>query len=167
MLQYKNSPFWVGGNFNLPDIDWLLKGIVKHQYCKEINEVFLESLDVINAEQIINFPTRGDNTLDLLLTNRVSLLNKCCDIPGFRDNQSAIIADIECHPKKQKQISREIYLWKNASHELLRETIRQNVESFIATNDIRKPVSTLWEKFSFFVSNTQDKYVPSKMSSVR
>ena len=95
------------------------------------------------------------------------MLNKCCDIPGLGDHQSAILADIECHPKKQKPISRKIYLWKKANHELLRETIQQNVESFIATNDIRTPVNTLWEKFSFFVSNTQDKYVPSKMSSVR
>ena len=105
LLQCKSSPFWIGGDFNLPDIDWSLKSIVKHQYCKEINEVFLESLDVINAEQIVDFPTRGDNTLDLLLTNRVSLLNKCCDIPGFRDHQSAILAGIECHSKKQKPIS--------------------------------------------------------------
>ena len=99
----------------------MLKIIVKHQYCKEMNEVFLESLDVINAEQIVDFPTKGDNTLDLLLTNRVSLLNKCCDIPGFGDHQSAILADIECHPKKQKPISRKIYLWNKANHELLRE----------------------------------------------
>ena len=42
LLQYKNSPFWVGGDFSLPDIDWSLKSIVKHQYWKEINEVFLE-----------------------------------------------------------------------------------------------------------------------------
>ena len=123
LLQYKNLPFWVGGDFNLPVIDWSLKNIVKHQYCKEINEVFLESLDVINAEQIVVFPTRGDNALDLLLTNRVSLLNKCCDIPGLGDHQSTILADIECHPKKQKPISRKIYLWKKANHELLRETI--------------------------------------------
>ena len=61
LLQCKSSPFWVGGDFNLPDFDWSLKSIVKHQYCKEINEVFLESLDVINAEQIVDFPTRGDN----------------------------------------------------------------------------------------------------------
>ena len=108
--QYKNSPFWVGVDFNLPDIDWLLKSVVKHQYCKEINEVFLESLDVINAEQIVDFPTTGDNTLDLLLINRVSLLNKCCVIPGFGDHQSAFLADIECHPKKQKPIFRKIYL---------------------------------------------------------
>ena len=77
------------------------------------------------------------------ITNRVSLLNKCCDIPGLGDHQSAILADIECHPKKQKPISRKIYLWKKANHELLRETIQQNVESFIATNAIKTPVNTL------------------------
>ena len=141
--QYRHLPLWIGGDFNLPHIDWSLKSIVKHQYCKEINEVFLESLDVINAEQIVDFPTRGDNTLDLLLTNRVSLLNKCCDIPSLGDHQSAILADIECHSKKQKPISRKIYLWKQANHELLRETIQQNVKSFIATNDVRTPVNTL------------------------
>ena len=69
MLQYKTLPFWVGGDFNPPD--WSLKNIVTHQYCKEISEIFLESLDVTNAEQIVEFPTRGDNTLDLLLTKTI------------------------------------------------------------------------------------------------
>ena len=95
------------------------------------------------------------------------MLNKCCDIPGFEDYQSAILADIECHPKNQKPISVKIYLWNKANHELLCEAIQQNVESFIATNVIRTSVNTLLEKFSFFVSNTQDKYVSSKTSSVR
>ena len=95
-----------------------------------MNEVFLELLDVTNAERILDFPTRGDNTLDLLLTNRVSLLNKCCGIPGLGDHQTAILADIECHSKKQKPISRKIYLWKKANHEYLHETIQQNVELF-------------------------------------
>ena len=63
LLQYKNSPFWVGGKFNLLDIDWLLKSIVKHKYCKEFNEVFLDLLDLANGEQIVDFPTRGDNKL--------------------------------------------------------------------------------------------------------
>ena len=34
LLQHKNSTIWEGGDFNLPDIDWLLQHIVKHQYCK-------------------------------------------------------------------------------------------------------------------------------------
>ena len=61
------------------------------------------------------------------------MLNKYCDIPGLGDHQSAILADIECHPKKQKPISRKIYLWNKANHELLRETIQQNVASLSVT----------------------------------
>ena len=37
----------------------------------------------------------------------------------------------------------------------------------IPTNNIGTPVNILWEKLSFFVSNTQDKYVPSKISPIR
>ena len=85
LLQFRYSLFWVGGDFNLPDIIWSLKSIVKYQYCKEINEVFCQSLDVINAEQIVDVPTTGDNTLHVVLTNTVSLLNKYCDIPGLGD----------------------------------------------------------------------------------
>ena len=56
----------------------------------------------MNAEQIVDFATREDNTLDLLLTDRVSLPKKCYSIPSLRDHQSAVLADIECHPKKTK-----------------------------------------------------------------
>lgn len=44
---------------------------------------------------------QADNKLDLVLI--VSLLSKCCDIPGLGDHQSPILADIECHPKNKKQ----------------------------------------------------------------
>ena len=50
----------------------------------------------------MEFPTKGDNTLDLFLTNKVSFLNKFCDIPGLGYRQSTIFPDIEYHPKKQK-----------------------------------------------------------------
>ena len=42
--KYKNSPFWIVGDFNLPDIDWETKSITKYLYNKDINELFLETL---------------------------------------------------------------------------------------------------------------------------
>ena len=89
------------------------KSKVKHWQCKEIIEEFLESLD-INTKQIIDFPTRGDNAVILLLTNRVSLLNKCCDIPVLTDYQSATLVDIEC-PEKTKNKNKNQYLVKSIS----------------------------------------------------
>ena len=60
------------------------------------------------------------------------------------NHQSGILADTECHSKKQKPISRKIYLCIKANLELPHKTIQENVESFIGTNNIRIPVKTLW-----------------------
>ena len=123
--------------------------------------MFLETLDFLNAEQVVDFPTRGKNTLDLLLTNRFSLLNKCQGIPGLGDHQSAILTDIECHPKKHKPVSRKIYIWKRANLNILRQTIQQNVENFLINNDLTTPINSLWNDFQSIVINAQEVYVPS------
>ena len=85
--------------------------------------MFLEWLDVINAEPVVDYPAIGDNTLDLLLTNSVSLDIKCCDIPGLGDHQTAILADRECQSKKQKSISRKSIIIDKSIISLIEEQI--------------------------------------------
>ena len=53
---------WLGGDLNLPDINWATDEIVGHQYTKSINESFLLTLARTGLEQIVDFPTREDNT---------------------------------------------------------------------------------------------------------
>ena len=43
--RFKNSPIWVGGDLNLPDIDWKTNTITSHQYTKKLNEDFLNIFD--------------------------------------------------------------------------------------------------------------------------
>lgn len=94
------------------------KSIVKHQYIKQASEIFLDSLDTINAKQIVDFPTRDKYVLELLLTSKLPLLNKCQDIPGPGDHQSAVFADIDCHQQKQA-ICRTVYICKRVIIEVL------------------------------------------------
>ena len=61
--KYKNNPIWFGGDMNLPDINWETNSVIKHQYLKDINDCFLDTFLSCNLEQIVNFPTRGNNTL--------------------------------------------------------------------------------------------------------
>ena len=68
--QFPNNPLWVTGDLNLPDIDWLSDTIVSHQYRNEINNTFLELFSTLGLSQIVYFPTRINNTLDVFLTNR-------------------------------------------------------------------------------------------------
>lgn len=61
-----NAPNIVlGGDFNLPDIDWetlSIKKKTKPQYGHLINEKMIEIVKDFNLTQIVNKPTRGKNT---------------------------------------------------------------------------------------------------------
>ena len=109
--KYKTNPIWFGGDMNLPDIDWSTNSITKHQYVKDINECFLDTFSTCNLEQIVDFPTRGLNTLDIVATNRPNLVNKCSPNMGLSDHDTSILLDISCHAKKIKPIKRQIYMW--------------------------------------------------------
>lgn len=53
-----------------------------------------------NLEQIVSFPTRKDHVLDLFMTNRPSLVNRCEPLPGIVDHDIVYI-DITASKDKQ------------------------------------------------------------------
>ena len=65
----RRSNIWIGGDFNLPGIDWKVKSINNYQYPKQLNERFINLTDSCNMDQVVNFPTRNQNTLGLIITN--------------------------------------------------------------------------------------------------
>ena len=91
--QFPNSPVWVAGEFNLPDIDWTTDSIKSQQYLKSISSCFLDLASNFGITQSVSFPTRIDITLDVFLTNRPSLINRCELIPGVSDHGCAVIID--------------------------------------------------------------------------
>ena len=38
ITKFKSNPLWIGGDWNLPDINWSTNSIVGHNYSKSINE---------------------------------------------------------------------------------------------------------------------------------
>ena len=102
-MHRKNS-IWIGGDFNLPDIDWEVKSINNYQYPKQLNERFIDLIYSCSMEQVANFPTRKQNTLDLLITTRPSFINTYIPVPGFGDHDSAILSHLICPPQATKPI---------------------------------------------------------------
>ena len=78
----KKCPIWIGGD--LPDINWEITSVISHQYLKNGNDKFREVIDDCYLEQLVTFLARASNTLDLLLTNRPSLLRRCKSTPSFK-----------------------------------------------------------------------------------
>jgi hypothetical protein len=54
---------WIGGDLNLPDIDWQDESIKGNNYPKRISELVIETMQDTAMQQIVNFPTRGTRRL--------------------------------------------------------------------------------------------------------
>jgi len=167
LSKHKQNPHWICGDFNLPDIDWETNTITGTQYPKKLNEEYLDALDNLNLSQIVNFTTRKKSVLDLILTNRPGFMEKCEPNPGFGDHETAVIADIYCHPQKIKHIQRKINLWNRADINALQRDIKTGIDNFCTTNTTDTDINTSWSTFKQIVSKAQEKHVPTKTTSKR
>ena len=165
---YKNSTIWIGGDFNLPDIDWKTNSIVSHNYLIPINKSILDMIQDLGAEQMVDFPTRKDNILDICIfvTNRPSLVNKCNPIPGLGYHDIVLI-DANIVPTRQKPTRRLIYLWKKANLTEMEQDIAGFSRSFTSDFSETTPINTLWATFKKKCMEVLQKYVPSKYTSTR
>ena len=120
---------WIGGDANLPDIDWSTNTICGNNYKKEINENLLQSTENCGLEQIVDFPTRDNNVLDVFLTNRPSLIQSCKPLPGVSDHEIVWI-DSDVSVKYQRPIKRKIWLWSKANLPRLKEDMMTFSDSF-------------------------------------
>jgi hypothetical protein len=162
----RNSSIWLGGDANLPDIDWSTDNIRGHQYSIPINQTFIDTFNDIGSEQIVNFPTRNDNTLDIFCTNRPTLVERCSPIPGISDHD-IVTVDSDIVPRRQKPVQRRIYLWKKANIPAMNEDLNNFSQHFIQEHNSSTPINTLWTIFKKKCSDTIDEFVPSKLTSTR
>ena len=79
----RTSVVWIGGDINLPDICWKTQSIIGHQNTLRINSTVLDLVQDNHLEQVVTFPSRKEHALDLFLTNRPSLVNRCESLPGL------------------------------------------------------------------------------------
>ena len=105
------STLWITGDTNLPDIDLETNYVKSHQYQLKINEDFLTTINCSGLDQIVDIPTRGDNILDIFLTNRPTLVNKCEVVPGISDHDMVLV-DSNVIVTRNKPVKREVRLLK-------------------------------------------------------
>ena len=121
----RNYVLWVGGDLNLPDINWSDCTIQGHSYRIDINQHFLDMLLTTHAEQIITTPTRQNNILDIFITNRPSLTSQCHTIPGLGDHHAlSIHSSAQAH--RTKPARRKIHLWRHADIDNLKHARSQH-----------------------------------------
>ena len=101
--------------------------------------------------QIVTFPTRQCNILNIFITNRPSLLRSCTSIPGISDHEAVCVLS-NIIAKVHNSIPRKIVLWNKANFTLIEEIIIDFNNKFQLSYDPSTPVSTLWDKFNDFAN---------------
>jgi hypothetical protein len=64
----RNASVIIGGDFNLPGWDWRSMTLKPNATYPNLNQQFLDIINNNGLAQIVEDPTRLDNTLDLILT---------------------------------------------------------------------------------------------------
>ncbi|XP_072169454.1 uncharacterized protein [Diadema setosum] len=164
--QYFNSVCWIEGDLNLPDIDWETQSSSGNQNPLPVKQRFLTMVQDCDLQQIVSFPTRQNNCLDLFLTNRPTLLNKCVALPGISDHD-IVLVESSAAANRSRPVKRKVFLWKHADMESLREDCLAFQQAFTDQFDRTSPVQAMWDNFKNSLLHLMEKHVPSKMTSTR
>ena len=162
---YRKNPLIIGGDFNLPEVNWenecVSKGAQKVTLCSELLRIMAnESLTQLQEEA-----TRGRNILDLCFTNRPGLVKNTQTIPGISDHEMVVV-DSEFKAKINKSKPRRVYRYKNVNWEEVKTVTKQFNQDLLA-NFENTDVNGNWEKFKKGIFKIADTHIPSKMTSTR
>ena len=110
----------IGGDFNLPGWDWRNNGIKPKSPYPAVHSRFDEILNDNGLQQTILEPTRGENILDLIITNRPNQINRTQILPGIGDHNIPY-TELSIKPARNKQTPRELPLYDRVDWHGLRD----------------------------------------------
>ena len=94
-----NAHIWLAGDMNLPGIAWPTTDIKPTCPSPAQHNQFLDIIADKGMSQVIDQPTRADNTLDLLVVNNPTLINRTEILPGISDHD-VVFAEVDISPKR-------------------------------------------------------------------
>ena len=120
----------IGGDFNLPDVNWKSHEIQGNQYLKEINSLFLEMSQDLGLSQIVDIPTRGTSILDLFFTNNPDFVKNFDIIDGLGDH-NIVHVKTALQPFRKKPVKRTIQLWTKVDDVKIKKETQDLRQTFL------------------------------------
>ena len=159
-LTTRNNPNTViilGGDFNIPHINWSTGEVLLGCTKKQPHEWILEVLADHHLTQIQYEATRHKNILDLMnCTNKPSLVKHNTVIPGISDHEIVAI-DTALRPQFNKKVPKKVYVYAKAKW----DSIKQDQ---LSTNLTNNDISTNWSLLKQHPRTSMDRHIPSKMT---
>ena len=159
----KSTPhIWLGGDFNLPSIDWETESTMPGGKDPAKSNRLLEIAADNNLTQVQMKPTRDDNNLDLFFTNHPSLVNRSEVIPGFADHDIPIL-DINLKAHHVTQKPRKVFIKRKADYDSMRAEAKAFTEEFLAQDHSQDSPDVMYEVLTNKIQTLMDAHIPTKM----
>ena len=132
-------------DYSLPNINWELNTVVSNAYPLELCNMLLDISSTFGFTQF-NSPTRGNNILDLFLTNRPGLIHEVNVSSGISDHEPTIIKSPLAATLTKSQ-AHTIFLWQHADWQTLNERLHLFSNQFESDYCADTPIQDLWNLF--------------------
>ena len=152
----------ITGDFNCPDINWkhlsVNPGAPNHDVQQELINLSVD----MNLNQIHEYPTRGNNMLDLVFTTNSTLIKSSVNAPGLSDHDM-VITDCDIKPSYSKQKPRKCYQYNKANWENINKEIQEISDTVLQQTAAGECTQGLWNTLKERVLQVLDKHVPHKL----
>lgn len=142
--------------------------IERSQYPHRVSQCILDVIAINDMEQMVDFPTRWDATLDLILTSHPSCSARCKPLPSLgKSDHDIVLYDTTLTPLRPKPPKRKLYLWRKADVEGIREDLREYAAEVNTNSELTASVNSFWDSFRERVTTVMEKHIPSKTTPRR
>ena len=138
-----NAIIVAGGDFNLPGWHWPTKTLKKGSPSPSIHRKFMDDINDVGWEQMVQDPTRGEKYLDLFMTNHPNLVPRTEVLPGLADHD-AIYVELQIHPPMKYQPKRLIPIYTEECKEPLKDAARQLNNRIMSILNENSGVEDIW-----------------------
>ena len=135
---------------------------------RRVQGQLLEIAQELCLVQVVNIHTRADKTLDLLLTNSPSPVNRVKGMPPIgKADHDIVYVEYDIKAKRIQQAPRKIYLYKRADMDGLRDHLARYRDSFLSSDHSHMSVNDMWVSFKSEVIAAIERFISSKMTKTK
>ena len=152
----------LAGDFNLPSINWeTYQTLPSPQYGYEVNQLVIDIVNEFSLTQIVKYPTRGRNILDLVFVTLPSLVNYTNVVSGVGDHD-AVDVHFDFKAKVTVKKPRQVFVFGKADRPRLLSEISHLKDSFLV-DFTNRTVNENWEFFTSSLNSILIKCIPQKI----
>lgn len=149
----------VGGDFNLPDLDWNEQPIASGSSLSFKSEM-ADFMNLLSLKQTVLKPTRGGHILDLFFTNMPEMVENTEVLPGISDHE-VVLSEINMkHTSAYSERSRCMYNYAKANVQGINTALEAYFIVFETLADDYS-VEELWNLFKDKILELRNRFVPT------